>query len=471
MKKTALILSIISLLSLCSCIDNPTSSDLTSNDSNNIITFDPNNIGKENSNIVSIEVLNVPSTPIEIGHFSEANIKLKVTYTNEEEETYLIDEDFFSKESLSIISTVGKKHVTIVFNQNRVSFDIEMIKAKDVVSYSVTFLDFYGNTVYVANVGYLQTARYVGSNLDNIIDGDYFYKFSGEWDKSLENIHKNISVQAIYERKHVMYNHNSSEIGDSLPYIGKYNIVSPDASSEKYRYIFYMGRYYSYPFSYSSSYYHDSQVGKTINFSYNEIIDGGISSFYRNKLRDGIYNAYQYQKEYIFDDEAKLDGEDLFIFNESSFDGITYDDTTSNDIENSANPAFITRFYDSSFHGYYLSDGSISYTTSLADTYYSICNKYSSQTIKDYVYPSDINGYYRLALTANVDCYLILDASKTNYHQYEIDEVKFGFFPDADTTSIVKEYSVNSSFDDEYINPLKLDSNIIYNSLKNAFSN
>lgn len=469
MNRKAILLSLISLLSICSCKANP-SSDTSITAASNVINFDIEKFGKENSNIVTMEVLNVPTTPIEIGHFADAKILLKVTYTNEQEETFILNEDFFTKDSLSIISTPGKKHVTILFNQNRVSFDIEMVKATYVNSYKVTFLDFYGNSVYEANVPYLKQAVYMGKSLPDIQDGDYVYTFSGTWSEDVSYVYKNMTVQAKYEKKPYLLRYEDLGISSGLPYLGQYDINYGSSKSDV-RYVFYMGRYYNFPFTSSGTYTHNDKSGQKMEFSRNNMFPA-TQSFYRPNLMNAIYKGYCYESEYITAG-GTLDGEDKLYFGEDSFEGIEFEDSSAtNETSANANPKFVSNMPDPSFTGYYYPlDGSTTNYTKLSETYYALADKYNGQEITDYIYPNDPYGFYRLVLTCTVDCYIMIDATRTTSYNFDIDDVKFGFFPNGDTSKILKEYSSSSDFDDEYVNPVHLNSNIIYNSLWDAIVN
>lgn len=458
MRKNAFILSIIASLILVSCKNNePSTPDTTINDN---LVFDAESFVRPDLNITSLEILNKPTEPIEIGRFKDANIKLQVNYVNDVTETYVLDEDFFEGDSIDIISTEGKKHVTILFKRNRISFDFEMIKPKSPVYYTVQFLDYHGNVAYTDVVPYLKDAEYKGYALDPELDGAYVYQFNGTWSKDITRVHKNLVVEPVYEKRPLILHHESGVIYPSLPYLDHYDNG----------YVFYLGRFYNFPLDYSNVYTHNSNLSQKISFDYSYAYSS-VSGMFRTPFRNAIYNGYQYtMKEGT---NINLLGEELFYFGESSFEFSEDDDGNFTTPSNAKQPSFLSQIDIDGFEGYqYYIDGSHSCFTPLQITQQKLRELYGDKTIYDYIYSTDMYGYYRLALTCQTDCYLIVQAEKSSSSNYDyiIDNVRFGLFPNTDTLQVIKQHSMYSDFSDECHYPVKLDTSVIYWSLYSAIS-
>lgn len=456
MKRNGIVISVISLLILASCKGN-TSSSLSSSTTIENLVFDAENFIKPEANITSMQILNKPTEPIEIGRFSAANIKLQVNYVNDSTEIYVIDEDFFEGDSIDIISTVGKKHVTILFKKNHITFDFEMIAPKSPVYYTVQFLDYHGNIAYTDVVPYLKDAEYKGYALDPVIDGSYVYQFNGTWSEDITKVHKNLTVKPVYERRPITLEHEWGLIYPSLPYLGSYSAG----------YVFYLGRFYNFPLGYSDIYTHNSNLGQRISFEY-EYAYSSLSGMFKSVFQNAIYNAYQYTisgSKYI-----NIENEELFYFGEDSFNFT--DDENGNFVSasNSKAPRYVSSIDIDGFEGYeYYIDGSHSCFTPLRQTQQKLKELYGDKTEYDYIYATDMYGYYRLTLTCQTDCYLIIDADKGSGNvDYSINQVRFGLFPNTDTLNIIKQHSMYSDFADEYHVPVKLDTSVIYWSLQQA---
>lgn len=459
MKKSSLILSIVSLLTLFSCKkdNNPTSSNnsspLTSDINDNIIIFDSENFTKPNSSITSLRIINEPKAPIEIGKFKEANVLLEVNYINEESETYLLDEDFFKGDSINLISTPGKKHATILFKGNRISFDFEMIEPKSPVYYKVTFKDFYGNVAFEDIVPYLKDAKYDGYTLNDEIQGNYIYQFANKWSKDITRVHQNMTVEPIYNKKPIIYRHEYIPFYPNMPFQYKYNSGSD-------HYVFYLGRIYNFPLATSTIYSHTSQIGQEMSLNV-DTLNQSYSKFFSPLFKDAIDKGYYYKKDYS---GGTVNGEDNFFFTQDNF--------SESQFESNADAKFMStlRYMPSDYKGYlYPLDGSYSTFTPLSETITSLKNKYLNEEIQDYIYPNDEEGYYRMTLTCQSDCYIDISASKEN-SAFTVSSVRFGIFPIADSTEIIKEHSLYNYFIDEYHYPINLSTSVIYSSLNYAYN-
>lgn len=453
MKKSKLILSILSLLALASCATESNSQ--SSSFEGEYTIFDAANFVKPDANITSIKVLNVPKDPIEIGKFKDANIILQVNYINDQTELYTIDEDFFEGDSIDLISTVGKKQVTILFKRNRVSFEFEMVSAKTPVYYTVQFKNYYGDVVYTDVVPYLKDATYKGYTLPDKIEGNYIYQYSGKWSKDITKVHQNLVVEPIFEKKHIILRHENIDLYPSMPYLGKGS-----------KYVFYMGRMYNFPLAYSSTYTHNDSSGQKMSFTYDDVYSS-LSTLFMPVFKEAIYKGYYYETQPS--SNINIIGEDKFYFNESSFNVTETDDGDFVSSSNSSGPSFAGRIDIDDFKGYqYPLDGSYSTFTPLQTTKQELMALYGDKTFYDYIYPNDSYGYYRMVLTCQADCYLLIDAVKTSADDYKVNEVKFGIFPNASTTKLLKEHSDSEDFSDEYHLPIQINTWSLYSSLKKA---
>lgn len=458
MKRNGIIVSIISLLILASCSGNKSSSMFSSATADDNLVFDAENFIKPEANITSMQILNKPTEPIEIGRFSAANIKLQVNYVNDSTEIYVIDEDFFAGDSIDIISTVGKKHVTILFKKNHITFDFEMVAPKSPVYFTVNFLDYHGNIAYTDVVPYLKDAEYKGYALDPEVDEGYVYQFNGTWSEDITKVHRNLTVEPVYERRPITLEHESGLIYPSMPYLGNYRLG----------YVFYLGRFYNFPLGYSDIYTHNSNLGQKMAYQY-EYAYSSVSSMFRKVFRNAIYNGYHYtqsESKYI-----NIEGEELLYFGEDSFNFTEDENGDFVSTSNAKKPSFVSSIDIDGFEGYeYYIDGSHSCFTPLLKTNQKLNELYGDTTIYDYIYATDMYGYYRLTLTCQTDCYLIIDASKgsSSKYDYSIDSVRFGLFPNTDTLKVIKQHSMYEDFADEYHVPVKLDTSVIYWSLYHA---
>lgn len=460
MKKTSLILSIASLLTLFSCKKSDgtlsnTSSTQTSEKDESYIIFDSDNFTKPNSSITSLRILNEPKAPIEIGKFKEANIFLEVNYINEESETYLLDEDFFKGDSINLISTPGKKHATILFKRNRISFDFEMIEPKSPVYYKVTFKNFYGNIAFEDIVPYLQDAKYDGYTLDEEIQGNYVYHFTNKWSKDITRVHQNMTVDPIYDKKPIIYRHEYLSFYPNMPFQYKYNNGSD-------HYVFYLGRVYNYKLATSDIYSHFSQIGQEMSFKVDELSQT-YGKFFLPVFKNSIDQGYYYKKDVA---SGTLTGEENFFFNENNF--------SDNQIEESsnANAKFMTSLSNmpADYKGYqYPLDKSYSTYEALNVSYPKLRRKYYEQELKEYIYPNDEEGYYRMTLACQSDCYIDITASKES-SGFNVSSVRFGIFPRVETTEVIKQHSLKEDFSDEYHYPITLSTSVIYSSLNYAYN-
>ena len=444
--KAFLIAALLLSTNSCKKDETPTSS--------STLIFDENTFGK-NDGITKIEVLNVPSSPIEIGRFKEAGITLEITYVNYQVEKYLLDETFFKGEAISLISTPGKKHITLLFKDNRISFDVEMIEPKTPVYFTVTFLDRDNNQLSKDVVPYLGTAKYNGHSLDDYIENDYKYSFSS-WSSSLENIHCDLEVKPIYEKRHIVYEKDYTSYYPYIPLASRYQFAPDD------HILLYLGRMSYFPLSISDIYTHDDELGKEIELTY----DGSksIKNTFLPYFREAINKAYFYNKGDIYN--GTLEGEENLYFKEDSF--------TMNDefayTSNSNSPKFIKNLSAPNYTGTTRYDGSVSTFMPLDEFKVKLADKYHETTVKDYIYPNDQKGFYRMLMTCSIDAYMDINATKISDTSYKINSVKFGFFPIWDSINYIKEFSKTISFNDEAIIPFEITSNDMYESLKNGFS-
>lgn len=452
MKKKILTLLLTNLLLLSSC--NKKGNDSSSNPTSSVVVFDETLL-KQNEGITSIEVINVPSSPIEIGHFKDANIQLKVTYINYKVENYLLDEDFFKGEAISLISTVGKKRITLVFKNNRVTFDVEMIEPKTPVYFTCIFLDRFNNELSKDVVYYLGTAEYKGYSLDDYIEDGYYYSFSS-WSKSLNNIHSDTIFKPVYNKRHLFYEKETLSYYPNIPFGSRYT------SNQQTHLLMYLGRVNYFPLATSSTYFHNDDIGKKMTLEYN--LKMTYPKYFLPLFKNMINKAYSYSKGGIAN--GSLTGEENLYFKNESFE--TDDDFIYNN--NSSAPHFLRSIDDDSYKGNTRYDGSLSTFTPLSQSFISLVNKYSDKMIEDYIFPTDNKGYYRLVSTCSVDSYMDLTVTKTSDTSYEIKNMRFGIFPIVDTISNIKEYSTNENFDDEKYVPIKIDSNTMYESIKYAYN-
>lgn len=199
-KKFNYLLILLLVFTLFSCADNESGNTSPSGDDNDITSlFHVPGLLDENNFVSSLQIIDVPTEEIEIGYFSNANIKLEATYIDGTKAYKTITEEFFGESDLEKLKTPGKKHFEFVYKNNHMSLDITLKKPENPARFRVEFKDKDGNVLESSMINYLDEAKYSGptTKLGYYSKGKY-YRFDGKWDKNLKHIYQNISTMPLF---------------------------------------------------------------------------------------------------------------------------------------------------------------------------------------------------------------------------------------------------------------------------------
>ena len=224
----------IPLLSGCSCSYHPTS--ITEHHS--FTAPEDWQIQKKDS-IVTMEFVNVPTEPIEIGYFSQAGIGLKVRYTDNGEITYPFDESFFPLQMVGTLKTAGPKAYDITFKENHFALNFTLKNPSSPRSIKVTFIDHNKQELTHNYINYLDDAIYTGEDVDSYEEESGVNVWDGLFLGRTQKLYRDEVLTASYE-----YRPYASTMGDDANWRSSY--VMPVASSGSegttYKAVFYFGR-------------------------------------------------------------------------------------------------------------------------------------------------------------------------------------------------------------------------------------
>ena len=144
----------------------------------------------ETKNVSSVRIIDVPDKPIEIGQFSNANIKLEATYTDGTKSYKTITEEFFAEEDLPQLKIPGEKSFEFLYKNNHLVLKFTLVEAKSTPRFQVIFKEKDGKLLQADMVNYLDEAKYYGTkSIDYEKNGKYF-RFDGKWSESVKHIYK-----------------------------------------------------------------------------------------------------------------------------------------------------------------------------------------------------------------------------------------------------------------------------------------
>ena len=114
----------------------------------------------ESRDVTSVRIIDVPSEPIQIGHFSNANIKLEATYTDGTKSYKTITEEFFREEDLELLKTPGEKYFEFLYKNNHLALRFTLVGAVTTPRFQVIFKDREGKTLHADMINYLDEAKF-----------------------------------------------------------------------------------------------------------------------------------------------------------------------------------------------------------------------------------------------------------------------------------------------------------------------
>lgn len=152
----------------------------------------------ESRDVTSVRIIDVPSEPIQIGHFSNANIKLEATYTDGTKSYKTITEEFFREEDLELLKTPGEKYFEFLYKNNRLALRFTLVEAISTPRFQVIFKNREGKTLQADMINYLDEAKFYSTKSLDYEENGKYYRFTGEWSESVKHIYKYTEVTPKY---------------------------------------------------------------------------------------------------------------------------------------------------------------------------------------------------------------------------------------------------------------------------------
>ena len=447
----AVILLSLSLLTGCGCSQD--------NEPSYISFGVPNdwNIQRKES-IVSMEFVNVPTDPIEVGYFSQAGIGLKVRYIDNAEKVYDFDESFFPLPVLSTLKTPGEKAFDITFKENHIPLNFTLIKAKQPRKVKATYIDYRGTEVAQTYVNYLDDAVYTGEDIPSYQEDGGINVWNGLFDGRYYNLYRDETLVASYEYRPYGYylddmNNQPQRYEMIIGGIGRKNNNDVGA--------FYFARMKRVVLDGSEFVYHNKGFfdkttynNPTFDININNLGDKVLTSFIEHGyVFDGsgltVYhgnNKYGRACEYTMVNLNKFNlSKDISTFKATAFDSV------------SPTPKYISSGDNSSVDLLY-SEKSLNAIKDAAKA------GHSTSIYHDYK-----SGYYCEELVADVDLYLVVEYQinnpKATSYTFEIKNVKV--IPCLKSVSVECTYYKNTN-EPKWINDgvtVTLDNHIVWQTI------
>ena len=218
----------------------------------------------ETKNVSSLRIIDVPDKPIEIGQFSNANIKLEATYTDGTKSYKTITEEFFAEEDLPQLKTPGEKSFEFLYKNNHLVLKFTLVEAKSTPRFQVIFKDKDGKLLQADMVNYLDEAKYYGTKSIDYEKNGKYYRFDGKWSESVKHIYKYTEVTPVYTECKIV--DSFDEYFDRTPlYSQNYNIVSKGTAEKDI--LVYIGRMNNVPIVNYGTVLRDDYKLKSLEYS------------------------------------------------------------------------------------------------------------------------------------------------------------------------------------------------------------
>jgi len=415
-----------------------------------ILEEDNSDIIDSSKTISTLEIVDVPNEPIDIGRFRWAGIKLKATYTDGTTSYKDVTEDMFSEDQKPLFLVPGEAYFDFVYRGNHLPLRFTLVEVSKPSYWPVTFYDRNDRMLQADLLSYMSNAKYRGdtSELDYIEDGKY-YKFVG-WDKSLKYVCNTLKLHPKYEVSQIAYNYDNY-------YKSSYGYELLDIYQEDigvYHAALYLGRVENAKLVDFGTVNRDDYVDETVSF---EKYDYSQRAALCKKMADTLKNEFIYKfykhtssassrrsfvSSYLFDFDLSSENEMLFTYT---------DPDTSSSVE--ANESFPTYFRKTFAEGgydetklqpieRYGSNSSLKSIFNVSDN--EIFNAYEDAptTMK---FTEDLPlGYYNISFNADLDVYFDIKYSFVDmgtYFLYYLLDVKIAFTYLPDTLKTTKFYS------------------------------
>ena len=215
--------------------------------------------------IKEIKLINLPTGDVEIGYLSYMGIKMNVEYVDGTKATIPFTEKLLSEEHYGLLKTPGKKSIDFIFQGNHLSFDVNLVEAKNPMYHKVSYLDRYGNVLKESYHSYLSNAVYNGPRVESFYEGDHYYSFSGKWDHQLDYVFCDFETHAIYNQLDVrnhgfkymsqydVYTESGTQTVNSVAFVDDYN---PDGYNINNYALFYLGELENVEILSGETFYH-----------------------------------------------------------------------------------------------------------------------------------------------------------------------------------------------------------------------
>ena len=444
MKKLNLIILLLPAL-LCSCgpdKSNEKASNLNNQNTGPLFVYnEPEesaiNVSKKGVEIVSVEVTNVPDAGIKIADWDSANVKLHVKYDDATTEDFPLLVKHLPINARHYLGELGHHNIEIMVNGHSTKFGFNIIKNDDFKGYKCEFIDAYSEgKVYETTVGYYQNVSYGGPLLPDHPAGTEFFRSFVGWDYPLENVHQDMTYNAVYQDVEKRY------YGDNVAE-GQSHVVSTykDEDSGAYHVLSYLGHMHRVTINYGKTIYH-KKGDEAKELSFYDL------SLYNERWMEINNNAVKYGLNYSFDNTV---GQYLFGTN-NAFGG--------------TGSTFLSAFesmYSANTYDTVLETGE-SYTTSPYPNHKYVYAK-AGECINDKrtVESSAETGYYRMAAVLNFDIYLSFSVTKLANGKYELGpSSKFLLSPIVTSLDVLAQYSRDEEFGNNFTKKLEYSNKMFY---------
>ena len=158
---------------------------------------------KDDNEIVYVDVFNIPEDGIYVGQFDEANIQLKVTYDDGTTETVHLKEADIPAEEAVLLGIPGTHTFEALYRGVEYSYTLT-VKSP---TCEITFVNLNDEVIKKSTYNFIDcTSEIVPPAAEEMVLPGY--RFTGEWDKSLEGITEDTVIKGIYVKTYTVTFYN-----------------------------------------------------------------------------------------------------------------------------------------------------------------------------------------------------------------------------------------------------------------------
>lgn len=459
MKKIMLFITTILLLFLLvSCNNN------NNNSNDDIETIVPSVF--KNPNVSKLEFVNVPNQAIEIGHFSEQNIKLKATYLDGSTSYQKVTEALFSDDELEKFLTPGEKFFDFIYKGGHLPLRFTLKESQTPIYFTVTFKNYNNNLLQEKTVKYLSSVLYSGkTDSINYSLNDKYYRFNGNWTENLNHIFTNLVAYPEYD---ICDYQNDFE--NHYNVVG-YPVIASSSNGSFHNSLLYLGRANDVMIDKFDPIKRSSYERNTYEY---DIYDSDITNTYKmfsSRICDSLISNYVHEKKHIYYD-GMINNSYLLDFNLSK-------DKSQEIIDEERNEKYIAPSFfidDFSNKDYQMPDNGINRYDNTYSSIKNILDINDSNPYQEYHKASATNlsltqdyplGFYKLLFICDIDCYLDIEYRVVYFDPYvvfELYEVNLAFCYVEDSLKFEAKYSLDGNYY-TYNNPFTISNWILAESL------